>query len=378
MEFDLQDFDADRFFDEIVHRLDRAGVLKSSPTDLKHPEWPSWTKAPLRSGATRQIGVVEFIGDQGYDEPTPRQVNETFGFHDFSIDMSAVHAKSRSVRSAIRHYFPPDDFFGRYLPYFTDNLDRETYLELVRTAIDLIPHQFNFLLTPESAPIDIAERYLSERAEIARFALRQSDLRARAAEHPQLVLALAVFHAAHGAYTRELRYAVDRSDLGESAKDVAYYVLDEPLAQFDNFIVFSTLLLLIILSLERADGTAAPDSGNDRDIDAIASGWQLFFRSQILHSSDLGAGLRMTCPASPHLAEAQRRRAVERVYQYILENQGNALLGELIPDIAKTCRSAWEFKQKHFEDFLVGALRKGENARGGQGLDTEKFTRTSL
>lgn len=248
------------------------------PRGQEHHEWPEWTK-PQVSGRSRRLGCSEFIGDEPYTEPTPRQLD---AFKDFIPDDDTIRLKSASVREAIGEYMPDGLFFKEWLPLFTDLLDRPAYYLAVWGALERITHQFNLRPPELEASSAVVAKYLERGPNLARYVLSFAQNRIEARDHPELVVAMAMFQASHRCFidglTNHLQAARMQGRLSWDRWDVAYAVTDGPFRQFDDFMIFSTLFPLTLHVRARLAAETDANTQNYQQLTtaAITEAWGIF------------------------------------------------------------------------------------------------------
>lgn len=358
-------------FTGVVNDLVTHGALKThpKPKGVEHPEWPHWAKPQHRSGRARNLGCVEFIGDEPYTEPTPRQVEN---YRDISLDQEVIRLRSASVREAIDYYVPPLAFEA-WLNFFVGSLDRPSHYDTLYNTLDHIPEQMNMRPPSRIAPAAVVRKYLDRGPDLARYVLSFSEHFRQAPNHPDILLTIAIYQAAHHCFLERVQGALHNSHrtraISTEQWQNALHVFEHPLKQFDDFLIFATLLPLILLRrneiIDSADPRATDATWAART--AITEGSALFLEKRLLRRN-LSNGDRMICPANRHLRWSIQRRQFERLHTFVIANQSTAPVAALLGRTKKMALSGAFFRTANYWHFLGLGLEKNQNARGGKGL----------
>jgi len=339
------------------------------PLGQPHPDWPIWTKPVLADGKPRVLGCAEFVGDEPYDAPTPSQIND---YHDFELSADDIRCKSNSVRAAIAAYLPSELFFGAWLPrYFTTFMDRPAHFWGTYRALESIPRQFNLREPWYLASAEMVETYLHKGSNMARDVLAYADTQSQARDHPELLLAMAMFQASHRCFIDQLngRLEILHSEglMTDEQRQISLAVTDGPFRQFDGFIIFATLLNLVLPEQSKLAAAEPSRSYEAVTEKAIGRGWDSFIELQILRH-DFDGGRRMICPANQHLRYAKESKALEGLFQFVCNNRDDPGIRHLLAKARQAATSGAYAKTQHYIARLRDQRDFSRNARGGLGL----------
>lgn len=359
------------FFDRIAERLVTNGDLASSaqPRGVPHPEWPSWAKSNTPEGGCP--GRVYFKGDEPYDEPTPRQVEI---FHDFDPDSASIRLRTESVRDAIDAYMMPEDF-DQWLNWYVQTIAVPAHFRTAQQSLDNITMQFNLRPPHLVAPDNIVHKYLGRGSNLARYILGFSTQLDEAAAYPAVVLALALYQGAHMAYINNLQGALEerryQQQITWEELQNAQYVLEHPFNQFDTFVVYATLLPLILLCrkdlamAEAARDNPAPELALTHQ--AIGEAWNIFIQRRLLRR-DFDDGRQMICPANHHLLRSARAGHIQRIHEYIMRHAADPPMTRLLYEAHMAARNARQNRASQYLGNLGRELERNRDSRGGQGV----------
>jgi hypothetical protein len=336
------------------------------PLGTPHPDWPDWAKP---NGVP---GTVRFIGDQPYTEATPRQKRGTY--HDFDPDGEVIRLRSASVRQAIPHYLPAEAFM-EWTGHFLDSLDIPAYYYAVVNSLDRVPVQFNMRPAEKMAPDEVVRKYLDRSPQMARYALSRAHILHDAPDYPELVLTMALFQAAHkpfldnvegGLYLARLEGQIDDEQL-----DNATAVLRGPFKQFGDFLVYATLLPLVLLEYKdlTPHNPEAARLSTRRTVmpDAIQGAWDIFIWKRLLRR-DFADGSRMICPANQYLAAIKKARLLETIYATVLDRRTETPVCNLLQYARVAALRGSFHKTSNFYRAIHKAVNSQVDVRGGKGL----------
>jgi hypothetical protein len=152
-----------------------------------------------------------------------------------------------------------------------------------------------------------------------------------AADNPELMLTLSIYHAAHITYLSQLEMAIKRNkDISEEERDNASAVFKVPFVQFKDFLIFATLAMLILYEKRRMPPEKTERKSKDEIMkDAITAGWKTFFEynlirhnySEVFGTPEKGSTLRMVCPASNHLWVTKQQSTLETLYDAVVQHR---------------------------------------------------------
>ena len=315
--------------------------------------------------------MVGRIGEEPYTEPTPRQKRI---YHDFDPDDASIRLRSASVREVIDVYMPPEKF-NQWVDLFMDTLDYPAHYEATRTALDNVPIQLNMRPPDKVATTAVVREYLSVEPSIARFALGVSEQLRRASDYPDLVLALGLFQGMYRPYLDNLYVALTYAELDYRISPDQYQnrisVLNGPFRQFNEFVLFATILPLTVLHYEDAvDQNSAQglyQSQLNLMTDAITRAFETFTARRLLRT-DFDDSTRMICPANQHLRYAKENKIIERIYGLVLDRQETPPIRTLLQYAKHTATVGSYLKTGNFWRVVRDSLEKEKNARGGAGL----------
>jgi len=300
----------------------------------------------------RLQGAGEFLNLPSWLDPN-KEFIQAGGIDPGSITQEELTQREDELSRMMAVYFGKEQrSFGRYLEFFADNLaKRVDYQDALNIALGNMMHQFSDGIKRMDDPgrpdveylrggiIEVILEGILKRDSMPK--LPENDLGTgksvsavnrilgsdpildKAEDYPEIVLAVAVYQAAHIAYLEEFDAALDRNEkleegnekklLPEELKN-ARYVIKEPFRQFYEFIIFRggilTLFLLMADKIKHDGGMDGKDrvSGLQK---AITEGWPLVHNPlHLLRTRDFvaagGGHLSAFCPAAGLMAQAQR------------------------------------------------------------------------
>lgn len=277
------------------------------------------------------------------------------------------------MREAIGKYMPPEVFFAQWLPLFTTLLDRPVYFTAVWGALENISHQFNLRPPEGEASPEIIDKYLERGPNFARYVLSFAQNRIEARDHPELLLAMAIFQASHRCFidnlTNNLETARFRTRLSSADWQTAYAVIDGPFRQFDDFMIFSTLfpLTLHVRAALAAEQPSDAQGYSQITTAAITTAWEIFTKKRIVRRDFEGGG-RMICPANQHLRAAKDYRAIEDLFAFVYDHNAEPPIHRLLAKARQEATNGAYFRQSGYWEGLAEAVHRNKDARGGQGL----------
>jgi hypothetical protein len=348
-------------------------VLRSfeKPQGTPRPGWPDWVKESHPSGADRVPGCRHFLGDPEFDEPVPRQLLQ---FHDFEITPEDIRNKSIALREAIGRYLPPAEF-EVFMGLFVDGYDLLGNQTNIRASLKNIYTQFNVRepklgVFPEAI---VRERLVDTEAEDLRTYLVLSDTRFRAVDYPELVVALALFQAAHVTYLKNLRAVAERSEASEEELGNMQLLFDTHFRVFGEFLIYSVFMPLVILQHDDII-REGETSGQEAMTRAISQAWEIFFRKRLLRTNFKStAGARMICPANHHLRHSRERRWIEGLYQFVVDNRHDPPMERLCDDSRIIVTQATHQPEYYYWDRQTRDLARAKHIRGGKGVELESL-----
>ena len=343
-------FDAEAFFDGLATRLHEDGTLKTYDTPRgKARGWEGFAKTGHCPFAEHKDtpGQVFHIGDEPYSALTTPQVSY---YNEIPIQQADIALKVASVRSAIARYMPTKDF-ETYLTYFVANLHNPSHKEAMKRSLENIrdqvfaPHHDEWLDEEQTHTL-----LLGDDSNAIRDGLGRSVLLKDAKKHPEMVLGIALYQAAHMSYLSQLDAAIKRNPaITEDERNNAGYTITSPMHQFTSSLLFSSLLPLALFEhRERCfeEGTEAQqaNSANDMKI-AIHKGWEKLFDKKVLirtfnevqikpQENERGGG-QMECPARKHMQESMQHGLVEKAIDHVFNHRKE--MEPLLQETYKAC-----------------------------------------
>jgi len=351
----MEHFDKAAFFNDIVQKLHNDGVLKSydEPKGIAHPEWEAGSKKAHNDPRKNVPGTIWHVGDEPYSILTTQELSH---FKDLGLDQRDISMKSTSIRAAINAYIPKDKF-ADYLEYFRTHLDDSGIQFSVRGSLREMYGQLN---KHQSYTRSEYDALLSDGTgnDWVRSATATSKIHWTAENYPELVLSMAIYHAAHQCYISELYKAIQQHpDLNEDERENGIFTLStRSFSQFHFFLLFQSMLPLTIHAYEKDHPTLQnPDAplpqvnaetgavifkqkvepqpvDHDRMRKAIGEAWGVMFDHDFLtrHYSEAGSTpkrdgseptvAQQTCPAKGHLQAAMKQQTLEGMYDYVVAN----------------------------------------------------------
>lgn len=335
----------------------------------EHPLHPNW-----------QIpGKSFFTGDEPWSVLTGSQL---YNDRHLVFSESEMDVKVATIREAIDAYVP-NETFTHFLKYFRANLSLPSHKEALKSSTERMSYvieRFNsdrITNTELDEEIEINGARRSERgSNLVRDYLGRSEYLDSAYKHPTMLLAFAIYHAAHRSYLTAFREAVKRNvNLEPEERANANFVLDSnSFNQFNHFLLFDTMLPLSLRELEKSKGEISEE-------EAVHSAWKTFFKNDVLTRTfplerpRRGGGsnvivvatedhkriekarmtreqgghaaredtrdVTITCPARTHLKEGARDRLIESTIRYIEENKSkDQVISNSRRDVAEAARKA--------------------------------------
>lgn len=340
------------------------------PRGEPHTDWPSWTKQTHPTSEQPRIpGCSHYIGDPPYDEQTPRQIRL---YNDFDITPDDLRHKSATIREGISYYIPPEAFES-WLGSFVRGLEWPSRQRVVRKSLENMYEQFNVGPEPKVYPEELVrDQLLQDDPGASRLYLMLSETRYKALQHPELVLALALYQGAHGAFLNGLKAVLTLSKEASAEEiDNAQLLIDGPFQVFNTFVAYSVFLPLVIL--QHNEAIKEHDSNADVTSQAISKAWEVFFKKRLLRTDFPGNG-RMICPANQHFRHTKDKRLVERLHAFVVDNRQAPVVKALCDLAFQTTRSALTRSEYHYWRTQSQAIAREQNARGGKGLELDSLS----
>ena len=303
-------FNQKRFFDEIINGLHNKGIFKSydEPKGMAHPQFDQ----KIGRDEIRPAGLYHFIGD--IPPWTQTIIGRAMGI---DISNEEQNLYNESVRVAIEHYVPDDKFY-EYLRYFAEHLDDPAHAKLIRAQLQGDFHdQYSSRL---KVNIDIHAPFLSSFSETNREK-RCSHIPFNALttlpEHPEIVLAVAIFNAAHRGYNAQLSAALERNHaVGDEERRNAEFTINRSVGLLGSGNVYNTLVPLTLQEYRQQER----ETDNPSMVDAISSAFATF-RSERFFRGREGHGKPSVCPANVNFNSARRNGIIEMLYQNIVAHR---------------------------------------------------------
>lgn len=410
------------FFDGVVQELHNDGVFEDydepKGTAVAGDRNPRYKITHNRNHAKNTPGLRYHIGDQPNDVAISSAVADVNSRNPLQPRQRELLDKTRSLQEAIKFYIPKDKF-AHYVRYFSENLHLPENRELLQQSFANMAEQLGFVdgypaetkldndqlerfigaVTTQSRLEKMDDMLANWAPHLLKFedgtpnyaaglraatVLGMSKALYNAPEFPELLLSLAIFQAAHSGYRQEMQKAVDKAAIGQGnlpplisrdEHENATAVVQESLRQFDIFLIFSTLLPLIIMEhekLSKTPGLAMDEDAKTRQ--AITNGWADFFKGQLLRSDTLSNAaytskdyeserLTMVCPAKPHLRAMQAEGMLEAIFdgvkahrdvlQDLIDTAGDyaekVLSGQEVPELKEIRKSIADASDKRIE-----------------------------
>ena len=327
-------FNQEQFFDGLAQKLHDSGALKTYDKPKGCPmKWGAWAKEGHNTPAKDTPGEIHHLGDEPYSQMTSPQLLHN---HLFIPRQSHINQKTQSARDAIAAYFP-EDGFAEYLEYFRASLDEPSHKGALIMSISNIKEQLTMPKEKDRASIKEVKKVMVEGdSNKIRATLAYSDLALDAPHHPELLLAVAVYQAAHVTYLSQLEAAINRNpNISEDERENAKYVVEGPFSQFRNSLVFASIAPLTLLHYREMSEDAGQDPNTTKDParmkEAIGKGWEDFFDKKVLkrtyneeqlppEGNEKGGG-QIFCPAIKHLQETKQRGQVEGLVDFVHEHK---------------------------------------------------------
>jgi len=320
------------------------GESTTSYTDWQGATIDGRTKTPHTNPDKNTTGTMWHVGDEPYHGVADR-IMHSFESNGKTSDIRQHHLndKMRSINKAIQHYMP-DDAFSDYLAFFMENLDRPLHREALNKSFMFMARQIPPMPKGgdplDSAfkppiPSELADVFLSDmgsnRPNDARDLIGSLHVRKDLSQHPDLVLTLAIFHAAHNAFVSQLDAAFDRAKesktITEDEHDNAHFTVNSAsFKQFDIFLLFSSMAPLVVHEYNKLSDDIADEATRKKQA-----------------KKPEGGGIQ-TCPAHQHLRASKNMQLLETTFDYVdqhlqnstyLAQAQNAIDGALNPQINK-------------------------------------------
>ncbi len=319
---------------------------------------------------SRVRGCAAFIGDMPYDPLTPRQ---KIAFpDDFPLGTKHMQIKTRSISEAIQWYIPIemfDDWLGR----FVTNIRWDAHRQSVLVSLQNLLVQMNLLPPSYQASRQATRQLLSlsksegGNPDVYRTALRVSDIRHTAMDHPEIVLALALYQGAFKPFLQQLELAVDRAPIPEQHKDIGRFVLNRSFDPFKSFVIYAVNLPLILLHREEAL-QAHPNADPEAVVHAaMYEAWNYIFKNDLLETTFADDSI-MVCPAYRHLRGVQAGRFLERLYSFVLQHRDDQVVSSLCGEAERLAGLASYNGWYYYWGNRGRALVMRQLERGGQGV----------
>ena len=256
------------------------------------------------------------------------------------IQQHHITDKMRSINKAVKHYMP-DDAFSKYLSFFMQNLDRPMHRAALDNSFRHLKDQLDPIGSPEDPdfkppyPSDLGDILFSDmqgkKPNEARGLANSLFARKNLCDHPDVVLTLAIFHAAHKGFISQLDAAFNRAKetqtITEDEHDNANFTVNSvSFKQFDILLLFSTMAPLIMHEYKKLNSVSEDEATQKKQ--AIGNAWELFFTQRMLtrdydsksilptEKNPEGGGAQ-TCPAHQHLKASKDMNLLETTFDYV-------------------------------------------------------------
>ena len=252
-------FDQEHFFDDLVESLRKERVFRTyDKSKGKARVSGHGLKKGHDDSSKNVLGTVWHIGDEPY---WPLTSSEAAQDQEAQVnpDQLLKTAKSKSIQLAIEKYMPTERF-NQYLSHFCDTIGEPSHTASLKSSLRSIRRQVNLygeVHTPKE--IDKMIDKATTTANNLRAALPSSKVILELPEFPELCLSLGIFHAAHRSYLQQFEEAVARNiHLTKDERENAEFTLKtKSFRQFDDFLLFSTLMPLILHHYESGKDSQA-------------------------------------------------------------------------------------------------------------------------
>ncbi len=338
--------------------LDRFEIPLGQPIETFNSDIIKYGHA-IDSKISDKTGLVTHVGDEPYGGIAKRQ----FDLGKRTITQQHLNEKMRSIRLAIEHYMPPQDF-AQYLVFFRENLDFPSHQQALKQSLRIMQSDLTTKKVTAHTPdvrFWIAAKDTSKVEDI-RWRVSSVKEAKQIAPHADVVLALATYHAAHRSYLSGLKFAfaeaLKKGEISEEQLDTGRYVLDSAsFEQFQYFGLFSEYMPMLMLQLD-----VQPKSKpyGEAVIDSIVKSWDDFFGTKVLtrdygkigvtEQSESLAGATLTCPAKAHLKATADGKLLQETFRFMENN----------PDVADARKLA-----QHTADAVQAQMQTGKKSWWG-------------
>lgn len=314
----MAEFKQKAFFAEIAANLRAKGALKPYAQPLG--ELSTSAQRIFLKSHKASTGRVRFTGDQPYEVLAHNWLKD--------VTQQEIDLKRGSLMRAILFYMPhqhTERFINHFVGHATEH---QTYVTAVDEALSQASQQLMFIgkktiptLTMEQTKTLLDTGNAVERVQL----LRNSEICADIQKHPELLLACAMFMAAHKTYLLELHRAINEMpDLTSEERHIAAYTIEKGFSEFKQFQIFSTFLPLVCYNLRTQPGIELRT--------AMESAWQRMFDKELgMFEATLGRageypksgdGTReVRCPAQVYLRKMADDSMVSKITDHVEHNK---------------------------------------------------------
>lgn len=278
-------------------------------------------------------GTVWHIGDVPYIANSNTHLTR---WKDQPIDQSDISENMRSGKLAISCYMP-DDAFKTYLSYFREHIDAPEHKQALNKSFrelqEQCPSAEDSPLLPNSKTKPFLKtRGIEPNASFLEILNKTEDKRFMT-DHPDIALAMVIYHAAHGAYVAELNTAFmkeqRKGSITAEQYDNANYTLNTDI--FNEFKQFASFMALEPLIMMHYNESSHIEDESTRKQQAISTAWADLLNSSVFtrtfdaealpptEKRPQGGGI-VTCPAREHLKSTADMGLLEETYSYVDEH----------------------------------------------------------
>ena len=320
----MAEFNRDTFFHDIATNLRDKGALKpyAQPEGVARQTDP---KIPMATHPLKSVGgQVMFTGDAPYQGLAHRVMG--LGLEQ-PLTQEEINLKRGSIMRAIMYYVPHEKM-QQYLEHFIAHIDdNASYHAAVESVLKNANSQ---LRGGDGNRVSMEDTYdLIKRRNVPDLvgSLSKSEACVHAEGHPDLIVAAAIFQAAHLRYLTDLQAAIDKLDgISEQEREIADYTINNTFSEFRQFQIFSIFVPMVYLKLAEMMREAWQHM-----FDPKTSMFEMKRRPDSSLPEKEGDEVRvMQCPAQAYLRKMIDGNAIEKIYDAVANDPSHfeSFLGE--------------------------------------------------
>lgn len=322
-------FNREAFFDQMIDSLRYRGIFKTYGRPLGTTrDCPLLKKHPHRNPEKNALFTCHHIGDEPYIIPDDLPFDR---YEELNMTKEEKTLRATSAREAFKAYFPIAEVRA-YQDYFLKHVSKISHQLALGNAFKAIERQLGYKKKTSPEALESMLQDTGCKRNTIRTRLAESQETKQIANHPELLLALGLFHALHSSYLAQFRLALERNTtLTDDERDNAAFTLhSNAFRQMGQFATFHEMLVPLILhEYHKLGGQEKTDDALMRQ--AIASAWKQFETKEVLIRDYDARGLppepgeaaafSSACPVNVFFQNHHKALSLEAVYDHVVAHR---------------------------------------------------------